>query len=98
MRIESYFVSPVNRTQSITRTQKPERAQSASSSSEALTLSPTGRLFMAGQNAFRALPPVRDMKVQELSKQLASGQYRVHPESVASAIVNDNSSECGESQ
>ena len=97
MRIETYSISQINRTQSADRSQKPDPSK-PTSSHDSLTLSSTGRLIMSARKAFQALPSMRAAKVEEVGTLLASGRYQPDPEAVARAMLGNSTVERSDGQ
>lgn len=86
MRIDAFQssspISPSGRSEAA-----PSSRPASRSAAEPVSLSPLGSLMMSAQQALRALPAVRDSRVQELGGAVATGQYQSNPDNVAAAMI-----------
>ncbi len=84
MRVESGISSRITPLPPLNRT-APAAASATGRSS--LEISPTGRLFLSGQQALASLPAVRDDQVSQFQSLLSSGAYQVNGEACAAAML-----------
>lgn len=78
---------PAAQTQAATATKAAARPSAGSR--EEVSLSPTGQLVMAAQQALRGVPEVREERTRGLQAAMDSGRYQPDAEAVAAAMVGE---------
>ncbi len=72
-------------------TESPESQQAATPARPDVSITSTASILAKLQQTLSAKPAVDRDRVEAVRQALASGQYRVHPEKVASGLVNTES-------